>query len=381
MKRYVKIIVVIAVLAILFTRCSRQPSIKNGHLESIAPHSVSSTLYYSGTIQPLRSLVLTSPVDGVVVEMPMQYGEAVEPGNLVFMLSSAKFLSDYKTALMTYIKAKSDFNTSKAQLGEGEFLHKNLLISDDDYKMKQANYYSNRLVLLQAKDALESLLEQMDIKDIDLLNLSISDIDKIDKAMHLQKKSENLRILAPAVGVLLAPAKNDDDTKKVAKGDAVKQGDVLAVIGDMGGVSVRIKVNELTVNQLKVGQKVKVSGIAFPDDVLDGVINRVDRQAESASSGIPSFAVEVTVPKLTAAQQKVIHVGMSAKVEINLSDDARMMIPVAAIIEKGGTSFVKKYDRQSGQIKEVQVRTGKSTPDAVVVLAGLNAGDKIVVPD
>lgn len=374
-------IILLMFITTIMASCSREPTVKNGHLETIASRSVSSTLYYSGSIQPLRSLVLTSPVDGVVVEMPKQYGEAVEAGNLVFMLSSAKFLTDYKSALMQYIKAKSDFNTSKSQLSEGEFLHKNLLISDDDFKMKQANYYSNRLVLLQAKDALENLLQQMDIKDIDLYNLSISDIDKIDKAMHLQKKSENLRILAPSIGVLLAPSKNEDDSKKVLKGDTVKQGDVLAVIGDMSGVSVRIKVNELTVNQLKVGQQVKVTGIAFPEDVLDGVISRVDRQAESSGSGIPSFAVEVAVPKLNEKQQSVIHVGMSAKVEINLSDDARMMIPANSVFEKNGAAYVKAYDKQTGKLKEVLIRTGKSTPDAVTVLAGLNAGDKIVVPD
>ena len=377
----IKQFAIIVLLPVLLLACSREPKLKDAHLETVAPQSSSSTLFYSGSILPLRSLVIPSPVDGVVVEMPMQYGEAVEPGKLVFMLSSAKFLADYKAALMQYIKAKSDFNTSKVQLSEGDFLHKNLLISDDDFKVKQANYYSSRLVLLQAKDALENLLQQMDIKDVDLYNLTIADIDKIDQAMHLQKKSENLRILSPAVGVLLAPAKGDEDSKKVAKGDVVKQGDVLAIIGDMSGISVRIKVNELTVNQLKVGQKVKVTGIAFPDHVLDGKISRVDRQAETSSSGIPSFAVEVAVAELTKPQQLAIHVGMSAKVEINLSDDERMMIPVAAILEKNGASFVKALDQKSGKIKEVLVQTGKSTPVSVAVLTGLKAGDKIVVPN
>jgi HlyD family secretion protein len=372
---------IITTAVILLQGCSREPKMPNAHLETITSTSLSSTLYYSGTIQPLRSLIVPSPVDGVVVEMPLQYGEAVEPGKLVFMLSSAKFLTDYKSALMQYIKAKSDFNTSKVQLSEGEFLHKNLLISDDDFKLKQANYYSGRLVLLQAKDALENLLQQMDIKDVDLYNLTIADIDKIDQAMHLQKKSESLRILSPATGVLLAPAKNEDDSKKVSKGDVVKQGDVLAVIGDMTGVSVRIKVNELTVNQLKLGQKVTVTGIAFPEYVLEGNISRVDRQAESSNSGIPSFAVEVSVPKLTPVQQAAIHVGMSAKVEIDLNDDARMMVPVAAILEKNGGAFVKTYDKKSGKLQEVAINTGKSTPNAVAVLSGLKAGDQIVVPD
>ncbi len=53
----------------------------------------------------------------------------------------------------------------------------------------------HQLALLQAKDALEILLHQLDIKDIDLYKLTIADIDKITQALHLQMNSENLRIL------------------------------------------------------------------------------------------------------------------------------------------------------------------------------------------
>lgn len=373
--------VFVALLSIMPAACSHEPRLKNSHLQTVEQHRQANTLYYSGTIQPINSIVIPSPVDGVVVDMPIEYGETVDAGKMLFVLSSVKFMSDYKNALMTYIKAKSDFNTSKSQLSEGEFLHKNLLISDDDFKMKQSNYYSNRLVLLQAKDALENLLQQMDIKNIDLYNLSISDIDKINDAMHIQSKSDNLRIISPVTGVLLAPAKSDDDGKKTVKGDAVKQGDVLAVIGDMSGISVRIKVNEMTVNQLKTGQKVMVTGIAFPDYVLNGKITRVDRQAEGGAAGIPTFAVEVAVPKLTKEQQLAIHVGMSAKVEINMSDDDRVIIPVAAITEKSGSSFVKLLDKKSGKLKLVAVKTGKSSPDSVAIISGINPGDKIAVPD
>ncbi len=373
--------IITVLLPVLLTACSREPKIPNAHLEKVEARSQASTLYYSGSIQPLRNLVIPSPVDGVVIDMPMQYGETVEPGKLLFMLSSAKFLTDYKTALMSYIKAKSDFDTSKVQLSEGEFLHKNLLISDDDFKVKQANYFSNRLMLLQAKDALEVLLKQMDIKDVDLYNLTIADIDKINQAMHLQKKSENLRILSPAVGVLLGPSKGDDDSKKIAKGDVVKQGDVLAVIGDMSGISVRIKVNELTVNLLHTGQKVTITGIAFPGYQLQGEISRVDRQAESAGSGIPSFVVQIAARDLTKPQQEVIHVGMSAKVEINLQEDTSIMVPITAILEKQGATFVKLMDAKTKNIKEVPVSTGKSGTERVAILSGLKAGDKIVVPD
>ncbi len=380
--KYVNYIIITLICMLGLQACSKGSQSSNNHTITVTRQAFSKTLFFSGTVQPLKTLVIPSPAAGVVVEMPFQYGETIKAGQLLFMLSSEKFLTDYKSSLMQYIKAKSDFNNSQTQLTEAEFLHKNQLISDDDFKMKQSNYYAAQLALLQAKDSLENLLHQLNVKNVDLYKLTISDIDKITQAMNLQiSAAKNLNVLAPAEGIVLSPSKNEDENKKITIGDVVKEGDVLAVIGDMSGLSVRIKVNELSINQLKVKQKVKITGIAFPDDILNGEVTRVDRQGDSSGGGLPSFLVEVAVPKLTPAQQKDIHVGMSAKVEIKLEEDPQFTIPLSAVVEKNGESYVKLYDKKSGQNKEVAVVTGKTTIDSVTIQAGLKEGDQIVIPN
>lgn len=382
MKKIIKLIkVLLAILIVLvISSCSSEPNIKGKHLITIEPHTTSNKLFYTGSIQPLSTVVVASPADGVVIDMPFQYGEEVKTNQLLFKLSSTKFLNDYKTALMQYIKAKSDLNTNKTLLSEAEFLHKNLLISDDDFKMKQSNFYSAQLAFIQAKDALDILIQQLDIKEINLNKLSIADVDKINQAMHLQKPLENLRVLSPANGIILSATKNSEETKKISEGDVVKQGDVLAIIGDMNGISVHIKVNELTINQLKPGQRVLVTGIAFPDEKLEGKIKRVDRQGESSGNGLPNFPVEIVVPTLSQVQQNKIHVGMSAKVEIQVDEEAKIFIPINAVKENHNETFATLFDAKKG-IHEVPIKTGKTTIDSVAILAGLKAGDKIVVPD
>ncbi|MBV9575501.1 MAG: efflux RND transporter periplasmic adaptor subunit, partial [Gammaproteobacteria bacterium] len=351
------------------------------HLISIQKKSVANVLFYSGIIQPLKTTVVSSPAEGVIVDMPFQYGEKIKAGDLLFKLSSTKFLSDYKTALMQYIKAKSDFNNSQSQLSEANFLHRNQLISDDDFKMKQSNFYGARLALLQAKDVLDNLLHETSLKEINLYQLTIADIDKITQALHFEMNAENLRIVSPANGVILASNKNEEENKKIIKGDTIKQGDVLAIIGDMSGLSVAIKVNELTINQLTLGQPVKITGIAFPDEVLIGKINHIDKQGEVSNGSMPTFAVEVIVPTLSMNQLKLIHVGMSANVEIDLQDAPQMMIPMTAVHEKNGEAYVQLYDAKKQQSHEVAIKTGKTTMDSVAVLAGLNLGDEIVAAD
>lgn len=371
---------IVCLLSLSLLACSRQPHSRPRTMTAES-HPFSTTLFYSGVVEPLKTIVITSPAEGVVIDMPFQYGEQVKAGQLLFTLSSSKFLAEYKNTLMQYVKAKSDFNNSQTQLTEAKFLHNNQLISDDEFKTKQSNFYSNRLALLQEKDALTELLQQLDVKGANLYSLTIADIDKITQALHLDVNSESLRILSPAVGIILSPIKTEEENKKLLKGDTVKQGDVLAVVSDTNGMSIKIKVNELTINQLQIGQKVKVTGVAFPEYILAGEITRIDKQGESSNAGMPTFSVVVAVPTLSVAEQNDIHIGMSAKVEIDIENQPQVTVPITAVTEKNGAAYLQIYDPKKKVVREVPVKTGQTTADAVAILSKLKPGEQIVIPD
>jgi len=338
-------------------------------------------LLYAGTVLPLKAVVVTTPAEGVVEDMAFHYGDAVKAQQALFVIQSSKFQADYKAALVQYVKTKTDSINSESLFKEAEFLHKNQLISDDDYKGKKTSYYTSQLGLVQAKDALSTMMKQLDMKGFDFEKLTVADIDKISSLLNQKENLEKIHIVAPADGVVLLAAKEDSEsTTKISKGSQVKQGDTLAMIGDVSGLIIHINVNEFNINQLKVGQKVKVSGTAFSQFKLDGQISGVDRQAQTASGGVPVFAVEIVVPKLTPAQQAVIHVGMSAKVQINIEGESVVSVPFAAVYSKNNVSYIKMQDNDSHKIIEVPVKTGATTEDAVVIESPLKAGDKIVVP-
>lgn len=359
--------------------CSSEQQGKKTTYYKVVSSTVNHNLFYSGSIQPLKATVVQSKTEGVVVNMAKQYGEIVKANELLFVISSSKFLNDYKTALLQYIKAKNDFHQSETQLSEATFLHKNELISDDEFKLKQSAYYANQLGFIQSKDALKIFMTQMNVPEDKLFNLTIADVEKVKEAMHLTNHSESLNIIAPIDGVLLAPYKSEDENKKIRQGEACKEGDVLAVIGDMSGILIRVKVNEFAINQLALNQKVRVTGVAFPNEVLMGKISHIDRQGEGAISGQPTFSVDVEVKQLSPKQRQLIHVGMTANVEIELMRESRLMVPVTAIKENKGVMMVNRYDRKTKKIIATEIKTGKSTLDQVVVLSGLKEGDDVVL--
>ncbi len=377
-----KLLIVFFFIGVLLACSHHEKKSTQMNIVTVTSDTVSTPLYYAGIIQPLKSMVITSPSEGVIEDTYFHYGDFVKKGQLLFSINSEKFQTDYKAALMQYIKSKNEFNTNKSQLSEGVFLHKNQLISDDDFKMRQTNFYNAQLSLLQAKDVLSRLLKQLNIKEYNLYSLKISDIDKITNALHMQSNSEKLQLFSPADGVALLSVKSDNSSdKKFEKGEAVKQGDVLALIGDAHGFSVRISVNEFDINQLKVGQAVKVTGAAFPDFTLKGFVSSVDHQAQVNQNGIPNFSAEVQVSNLTSQQLAVIHIGMSAKVEINIQEASQIMVPLAGVTEKNGIAYVQLQDSQGKKVRDIEVKTGKTTADSIVILSNLKVGDKIVVPN
>lgn len=376
MKQWIWMMIVLFLLA----ACSREPRVNNADVVTVQSESITNHLYYSGTITPEKTVVLASPADGVVINMFFQYGDLVKKGQPLFEISSTKFLSDYKSALLDYIKAKNDFMQNKTQLNETEFLHKNLLISDDDYQSKKSAYYASQLAYVQAKDALSVYLKQMHSDDVNLYQLSISDIDKINQAIHFNENTDNITLTAPATGLVLSPMKDDSDpTKKINKGDAVKQGDTLVMMGDMSSVVASFKVNELTIGQIKVGQAVTMTGVAFPNMELHGSVIRVDKQGDTSNGGMPSFLVEVASP-LDESSQHNIYPGMSTNIDVTIAEPSHIMIPIRALLESDTQSYVRIIDAKTHQLKKIAVVTGQTTPTEVEIQQGLHAGDRLVVP-
>jgi len=349
-------------------------------LYAISKHALERKVFYAGTIQPLKTTVVTSPVEGVIEEMRFHYGDEIKAKEPLFTIYSDKFLNDYKTALMQYIKAKTELNNTRMQLSEGKFLHKNQLISDDEFKAKETSFYTAQLTLIQAEDQLNAMLKQMDIKGFDFHTLKIENIDKINQALHGDAHFQKIQIFSPIAGVALIPIKNETQettTKKVSKGDGVKLGDLLLMIGDVSGYMIHIHVNEFNVNELKIGQKVKVTGNAFSEYPLEGEIASIDHQGQIGPGGVPLFPVEIIIPHVTEKERQVIHVGMSAKVEISIVGDAVITVPIAAIFEKKGLSYVtiKKGNRPI----DIPVKTGPTTADAVQIDSSLEVGDQVFI--
>lgn len=380
LKRICILLIISSMFGLLFG-CSHkekktQPS---STIITVTKKPVTKTLYFSGTIQPLQRIPVMSPVEGVVYKKFFTYGHKVNKGDLLFEIKSYKQESDYQAALSKYLQAKQKLSQSKEKLEDSTTLFNQGLIPKNEYESDKNTYFLDQLSFIQAQAELNMSLKYHQVSNIS--ELSISDIEAVSKALELGKKAETIRVYAPHAGIALFTKSADgDSSKRIGTGSRIRQSQVLLYIGSMEGVSSSIQVNEVNVNQLHVMQKAIVTSTVVPNLELNGYVSSIDAQAAS-DNNLPVFNATVVVPTIGAEQQKLLHVGMSAKVSITISLAEQILIPIRAVLQENGNNVVKVLDPKTGNTKSVIVDTGQTTINSIVINSGLNPGDKIVVPN
>ena len=197
-------------------------------------------------------------------------------------------------------------------------------------------------------------------------------------------------IHAPAAGVVLQPEDEDGEggagerKDGLTTGASVNRGDLLLTIGDLGGLTVVGRVDEVDVVRIRPGQTARIVGDAFPGVELRGAITSVSEQAKRVGGGsrrsLPYFEVAAAVENLSASQRELLRLGMSADLEIVVYEKAdALLVPIEAVETRDDRTRLRVRDGESGETRTVEVVAGVTTVDSVEIVSGIAAGDEIVV--
>lgn len=343
----------------------------------VKPESVHKTLFFNGTIKPLKEATLITPLDAVVATMHHHYGQKVKKGEVIFTLNSSQLQKHYNETLTEFLKAKDSYTIAESKFTGTKDLWDSGLISKNSFLSEESSLATVRVSLMQATQKLKEMVGNMD-EDLvqNLSSLSIAEFEKVRKA--LAGNHNLIHVKAPSEGVLLyPPQKSEDNSAKLKVGSALKSGQVVALVGDMKGISVEIDIPEVDIAKIHSGMQAKVRGVALGNEVLKGELVAVNAQASNATgSNLPSFSALIEVKGLNEQQQALIKVGMSASIEIAIDSNEQLLIPIAALGQEKGQSVVKLQDKD-GALKTRTVTTGAAQADKVVVASGLKAGDVV----
>ena len=179
---------------------------------------------------------------------------------------------------------------------------------------------------------------------------------------------------------LVAPFSGDIVKKTVELGSFVGPGAPAFALASTDVVKIVVGVPDTAVRAIKVGQPVDVAIDAFPSRTFHARISRISSAADSTTR---NFDVEVAIPN----HDHLLKVGMIGSLQLAQSETASekqapsLLVPLSAIVQvndgKYGV-FVISQSAAGGTASLHSVEIGAVTGTEVVVVSGLNAGERII---
>jgi len=276
-----------------------------------------------GTISAFNDVAIISETQGRVVKIYTEVGDYMKAGSVLIEVDSELKEAAYKTAKVSYEKAKNDMTRF-------EELYKEKSISDSQIE--------------QARWAFQSAEAQYIVA---------------------RRQLSDTKITTPISGIVTARNVNIGSFVQGAP-----QATLVANVVDISRLKVKLNVAEKDVFRLKQGNKVEITTDVFPNTAFTGTIATISAKGDDAHT----YPVEVVMDN----SKQQLKAGMFAQVTFNpQSSSNALIIPREAVV--GSMKDAKVYVVNNNVAKLRTVTVGKTFGTSIEVLQGLNVGEVVVV--
>ena len=333
----------------------------------------------TGYVQPVDKVEVGTQVSGVIEKIYADFNSHVKRGQLLAEL-------DKSTLSEKLVQAKASVSSAES-----------------DLNFAQQNY--DRIEkLYDAKAATQTSYE-------DAINkLSQARTSVANAKANLQQAQVNLgyaEITSPIDGVILDRAVEQGQTVAASFNTPT----LFTIANDLKRMKVEAAVDEADIGQVRLGQTVKFTVDAYPDDVFAGTVQQI-RLQPTVTSNVVTYTVVIEAPN----PDEKLFPGMTANITVIVQSEKGAVIPVSAfnftpspeVMEKLKIQLPQdeqqaKPDKQPGQeahpqrqhsqreapkgvwmksdgkIVHNKLETGLNDGVFVVVTKGVNVGDTIIL--
>ena len=316
----------------------------NIHVEAVRMDTGRSSLSGTGKVQfnDDRTVRILAPLPGQVVDFQARVGDPIQKDQVLFSIKSrevASLVTDYLQSQRDLDLAQKTYNMNK------------------DLFEHQA---ASRMSFQQAENDLAKANTQVARNEEALRVLGIDPKEAV--------KDGGLRSLVP----VRSPMAGTLIERNLTPGQYVQaDSTALLTIADLSTVWVMVDVFERDIHLVRVGQKVQVVAVAYPDRRFQATVERISDKVDPDSRTL-KVRLLVSNPNLLLKPEMFI----TSSLELG-GGGAALSVPAGAAFTEDGKSyvFVAKTDQR------FERRLIVATPDAdgrLRVTSGLRVGDKVV---
>ncbi len=300
--------------------------ILNVEVEKVATTTFTETIRLTGTVQADKDVVISAEESGVIREIVVDKGRWVQEGQAIFRLDDDLLSSQVEQARALATLAQETWDRRK--------------------RLYEEDQVGSELAYLEAKYAAEQAAANLNL---------------------LEERLARTVIRAPISGIL--------DSRQVEVGTMVGAGTPVARIVDTDPVKVTGGVPERYATDVRTGTGATVTFDVLPDQVFEGQISYVGAVVNPRNR---TFPVELRLPNPGG----MIKPEMVANVDMvrRILEEA-MVVPQEALVrvEDGYVVFTVEAENGADMVRSNPVELGPAQQNEVVVLSGIEAGDRLIV--
>ncbi|MCX6632409.1 MAG: efflux RND transporter periplasmic adaptor subunit, partial [Candidatus Solibacter sp.] len=315
----------------------------------------------TGTVRARTTATMSSKVMGYVQQVGAQVGDHVREGQALIILDARDLDANLHRAEAGRAEVESAIPelenataAAKANLDLAQTTFKRMeeLAAKKSISNQELDEASGRLKAAQANyDMIRSRRTQ--------INSKMATVEQEIRAAGIMR--DYAKITAPFAGVVI--------TRTVEPGNLATPGAPLLTIEQDGLYRLEASVDESKLASVRVGQAVEVAIGA-----TGGKVNaRVSEIVPSVDSASRTYIVKLDLP---ATPQ--LRTGMFGRAIFPVGMQKVIAIPIAALMERGQLQSV--FVLEDGVAHTRLVTTGRHNGNAVEILSGMNAGEKVVLP-
>ena len=320
----------------------------------------------TGYVQPVDKVEVGTQVSGVIEKIYVDFNSQVRRGQLLAELDKATLSERLIQAQARVSSAESDLNFTQQNYDRVKQLY-------DLKAATQTSYEDAVNRLAQAKTSVANA--------------------KAD----LQQAQVNLgyaEIYSPIDGVILDRAVEQGQTVAASFNTPT----LFTIANDLKRMQVEANVDEADIGQVRVGQDVRFTVDAYPDDTFSGTVKQM-RLQPTVTSNVVTYTVIIEAPN----PDEKLFPGMTASITVIVKTEAGAVVPVSAfnfspsadVMEKLHVQLPQGEQPQSpqpqregpkgvwvkadGKTVRHELETGLNDGVFVIVTKGVHVGDTIIL--
>jgi RND family efflux transporter MFP subunit len=328
-----------------------------------------------GSFSPAEDVVVSSEVDGQVVDVYVGMGDRVEEGEVLAEVApmELQLTLDQQQAALEQVRARlglSEGQTTLEDIREAATVKRAAAdLADAEQKFKRAAELLEQGLLPRqgyedADARLKSSQANYDLSLQEVRNL-LATLKQYTATTELaEKKLQDSKIRAPFAGYVQG--------KDVSPGQYIRVQSPIATIVRLDWLKANMQIPERMASWVRVGQEIDITVDAYPDRKFKGRMSRINPTVDPETRTFATLA-RVENP------DGLLKPGFFLRASIPSDQtESVLTIPQKALTYAYGVYSV--FVLQANQVQQREVNIGDRLGDDVEILSGLTEGEQVAIP-